>query len=129
MTRLNRNLIIGGLLVLLSRCTALVALVWTPYPPSKLDILHKLAQPSATHWLGTDAFGRDVLSMIMAGTQTSLSVSLLAVSLGAGIGVPLGALAASAGGWVDALIMRSSDLACPISASAPSRRSQAGAAC
>ena len=111
MRRLNRNLIIGGALVLVILLTALVALMWTPYPPSKLDILHKLAKPSAAHWLGTDAFGRDVMSMIMAGTQTSLSVSLIAVTLGAGIGVPLGALASSAGGWVDALIMRSSDLA------------------
>ncbi len=107
----NRNLLVGGALVLLILATALTALFWTPYPPTRLDIIHKLAKPSWQHWLGTDPFGRDVLSMIMVGTHTSLSVSLLAVTLGAGVGIPLGALAASAGGWLDALIMRASDLA------------------
>src|SRR3954447_16899486 len=90
---------------------ALLSLVWTPYPPTRIDILHKLAPPSAAHWLGTDPFGRDVLSMIMAGARSSLSVALIAVLVGAGTGVPLGALAASAGGWVDQAVMRTADLA------------------
>jgi peptide/nickel transport system permease protein len=87
------SLYIGAALVGAIIATALLAMFWTPYPPTRIDILHKLAPPSAAHWLGTDPFGRDVLSMIMVGTHTSLSVSLLAVSIGAGIGVPLGALA------------------------------------
>jgi peptide/nickel transport system permease protein len=105
------SLYIGAALVGAIIATALLAMFWTPYPPTRIDILHKLAPPSAAHWLGTDPFGRDVLSMIMVGTHTSLSVSLLAVSIGAGIGVPLGALASACGGWVDALVMRSADLA------------------
>ena len=105
------SLYIGAALVGLILATALLALFWTPYPPTRIDIIHKLAPPSWAHWLGTDPFGRDVLSMIMVGTHTSLSVSLLAVSIGAGIGVPLGALASACGGWVDALVMRSADLA------------------
>ncbi|KAA5614210.1 ABC transporter permease [Rhodovastum atsumiense] len=90
---------------------ALVSLVWTPYPPTRIDILHRLAPPSATHWMGTDPFGRDVLSMLMAGARSTLLVSLIAVAVGAGIGIPLGALAAASGRWIDQAVMRTSDLA------------------
>jgi peptide/nickel transport system permease protein len=76
-----------------------------------MDFLHKLAAPSATHLMGTDPFGRDVLSMVMSGATSSLSVSLVAVLLGAGVGIPFGMLAAARGGWVDALVMRTADLA------------------
>jgi len=107
----HRNVLIGGVITALILAMALVSLVWTPYPPTKIDIIHKLAAPSAAHWFGTDPFGRDVFSMIMAGARASLSVALIAVLAGAGIGIPLGALAASQGGWVDAAVMRLSDLA------------------
>jgi peptide/nickel transport system permease protein len=105
------NLLVGGALTLLLLAVALLSLAWTPYPPTRIDIVHKLAAPSAIHWLGTDPFGRDVASMIMAGTRSSLSVALIAVIVGAGIGIPLGALAAALGGRVDALVMRFTDLA------------------
>jgi len=105
------NLLVGGALTLLLLAVALLSLAWTPYPPTRIDIVHKLAAPSAIHWLGTDPFGRDVASMIMAGTRSSLSVALIAVVVGAGIGIPLGALAAALGGRVDALVMRFTDLA------------------
>jgi peptide/nickel transport system permease protein len=105
------NLALGGAVTALLVGMALASLAWTPYPPGRIDILHRLAAPSAAHWLGTDPFGRDVLSMIMAGARGSLSVSLIAVAVGAGIGVPLGALAVSAGAWVDQAVMRASDLA------------------
>ena len=107
----SRSLLIGGTITLLILAVALTSLVWTPYPPTKMNILAKLQGPSAAHWLGTDAFGRDVASMIMAGAQTSLTVSLIAVTLGAGLGIPLGALAAAKGGWIDDLVMRATDLA------------------
>jgi peptide/nickel transport system permease protein len=102
---------IGAVLTALLLGTALASLAWTPYPPTRIDILHKLASPSALHPLGTDPFGRDVLSMIMTGARNSLFVALIAVAVGAGIGVPLGALAASRGGWVDGVLMRVTDLA------------------
>jgi peptide/nickel transport system permease protein len=90
---------------------ALLSLAWTPYPPTEIDILGKLAPPSAAHPFGTDHLGRDVLSMIMAGATNSLSVALIAVVVGAGLGVPLGALAAVRGGWIDDAVMRGCDLA------------------
>lgn len=105
------NLLIGAGITGLILVMALVSLAWTPYPPTKIDIVHKLADPSAEHWLGTDPFGRDVFSMIMAGARSSLSVALIAVVVGAGLGIPLGALASARGGWVDNLVMRFTDLA------------------
>ena len=108
---MSRNLILGGTLTGAMVAMALVSLVWTPYAPTRIDILHRLAPPGAAHLLGSDPFGRDVLSMIMAGARSSLSVALIAVAAGASVGIPLGALASARGGWLDALIMRASDLA------------------
>ena len=107
----NPSFLIGITITLIILATAATSLFWTPYPPTKIDIIHKLAAPSAQHWLGTDPFGRDVASMIMAGARASLSVALIAVLVGAGIGIPLGAFATAAGGWVDHAMMRLTDLA------------------
>lgn len=106
----NRNLLIGLVVTALMAATALLAAVWTPYPPTAIDTLHRLAAPSGAHLLGTDGLGRDVLSMLMAGSFVSISVASVAVLVGAGIGVPLGGLAAACGGWVDGLVMRATDL-------------------
>ena len=105
------GLVVGLGLTGLLGAMALVSLAWTPYPPTAIDILHKLAPPGPAHWLGTDPLGRDVLSQIMAGARSSIMVSLVAVVLGAGIGVPLGSLAAATGGPVDQAVMRTTDLA------------------
>jgi peptide/nickel transport system permease protein len=108
---MSRNLVLGGILSGTMLAMAAVSLAWTPYPPTAIDIVHRLAPPSAAHPFGSDPFGRDVLSMIMAGARSSLAVALIAVAVGAGIGVPLGALAAAAGGWIDDVAMRLTDLA------------------
>ena len=107
----NPSFLIGITITLVILVTAVVSLFWTPYPPTRIDIAHKLADPSGQHWLGTDPFGRDVASMIMAGARSSLSVALIAVVVGAGIGIPLGAFASALGGWVDNAVMRLTDLA------------------
>jgi peptide/nickel transport system permease protein len=104
------GLVFGGVTVAALAATALLSLVWTPYPPAALDILHRLAPPSPAHWLGADALGRDVLSQLMAGSRSTLAVGLLAVLAGAGIGVPAGTLAAWAGGAADQALMRAADL-------------------
>ena len=109
-TRWPLSLIVGGLLTTLVLATAVTALFWTPYDVETVDIAAKLSPPSAAHWFGTDHFGRDVLSMIMAGAQNSLIVAFVAVGIGAGIGVPLGLVAAARGGWIDELVMRGNDL-------------------
>ncbi|MBL8587727.1 MAG: ABC transporter permease [Methylobacteriaceae bacterium] len=105
------NFAVGGALTLVFVAMAALSFVWTPYEPTAIAILKKLQGPSAAHLLGTDAFGRDVFSMIMAGARNSIGVALVAVAVGAGFGVPLGALAAARGGAIDNLVMRSTDLA------------------
>ena len=89
---------------------ALVSLAWTPYDPTAIDIGAKFLAPSAGHPLGTDHFGRDILSMIMVGARSSLAVALIAVAIGAGIGVPLGLLAAAGRGFVGEAVMRMNDV-------------------
>ncbi|WP_322096775.1 ABC transporter permease [Pelagibius sp.] len=103
------NLMIGLAVTLVLVAVALLSLVWTPYPIAVIDVPGKLQPPSAEHWLGTDQFGRDVLSRIMAGAVNSIAVSLVAVGIGAGIGVPLGALAAARRGLVEEVVMRFND--------------------
>ena len=85
------SLVVGLILTAGVIATALIALVWTPYDPAAVDIAAKLTAQSAAHWMGTDHFGRDVLSMIMAGAQNSLIVALVAVGVGAGVCVLSGA--------------------------------------
>lgn len=99
----------GLLLTLALAAAAALSLVWTPYDPTAIDIAAKLRPPSASHLLGTDQFGRDVLSMIMAGAVTSIAVSFVAVGIGMAVGVPVGLAAAAAGGLADQALMRASD--------------------
>ena len=107
----SRSLVIGATLSALFVLAAALSYVWTPYSYEALDIPSKLQPPSAAHWFGTDHFGRDILSMIMAGARISIAVAVLAVGIGMGLGVPLGLAAAARGGsWLDEAIMRGNDL-------------------
>ncbi|MCZ4255653.1 ABC transporter permease [Sulfitobacter sp. PR48] len=108
---MRRNLILGGMLSALFVLAALISFVWTPYDHVALNIPNKLQTPNAVHLLGTDHFGRDILSMIMVGARTSIAVALVAVGIGMGLGIPLGLWAAARqGSWLDELIMRGNDL-------------------
>lgn len=109
--RRNPSLVIGAVLVTLIVAMALLALVWTPYPPGKLAMMSKLQGPSAAHWFGTDQFGRDLFSQIMKGAGNALYVAALAVLIGAAIGTTLGLFAAALGGWVEEILMRLCDFA------------------
>jgi peptide/nickel transport system permease protein len=110
MTPHAASLRVGAALTLGFVALAAVSMVWTPYDPAAFAIPERLQAPSAAHWFGTDAFGRDVLSMVMAGARASIAVAVLAAGVGALIGVPLGLLSASAGGVADEAIMRASDV-------------------
>lgn len=107
----SRSLLIGCIITGLLVGMALVSYVWTPFSPTGLNIKGKLQGPGAVHWFGTDAFGRDVFSMIMVGARNSIAVSIVAVVVGAGIGIPLGSYAAARGGFIDGVVMRMTDLA------------------
>lgn len=109
--RIPTQLVFGAFLSAFFLALALLSLLWTPYPVEILNIPSKLKSPSLEYLLGTDHFGRDVLSMLMVGARTSISVALVAVGIGMLVGVPLGlAAAASRGSLFDDLIMRSNDL-------------------
>ena len=100
---------IGGALVLLLLATAALSWVWTPHPAAEIDVAHRLELPSARHWLGTDGFGRDVLSLLIVGARNSIAVGIVAVGIGIAFGVALGLLASARRGWVEEAVMRLSD--------------------
>lgn len=103
------NLIAGAVMTALVIGLALVALVWTPYDPTVMNMAQRLQGPSSAHWLGTDRFGRDLLSMAMEGAVISITISFAAIAFGMAFGIPLGLLAAMRGGAVDEAAMRVSD--------------------
>jgi len=81
-----------------------------PYDPSASGVAPAYRPPSLSHPFGTDWAGRDVFSRVVYGGRYSLSIGVIAVSLALLVGVPLGALAGYAGGWVDEAIMRLVDV-------------------
>ena len=102
----NTYLTAGGALTLAVIALAILGVIWTPQSPTAVDLLHRSTGPSAAHLLGTDQFGRDVLSRVMAGAWRSVSLGFLAMLLAAAIGVPLALAGSYWRGWVDAVLMR-----------------------
>src|SRR5437870_5303331 len=101
---------IGGFVVVLMLVTAAGAGVLAPYDPVTVDFGAMLARPSAAHWLGTDAFGRDVLSRLIYGSRTALLVGFGAALIGATGGAILGVGSAFFGGKVDLYLQRLMDI-------------------
>src|SRR6059058_6092956 len=101
---------IGGFVVGLMLVTAAGAGLLAPYDPVTVDFGAMLARPSAAHWLGTDAFGRDVLSRLIYGSRTALLVGFGASVLGATLGSVLGVASAYFGGRVDLFLQRVMDI-------------------
>jgi peptide/nickel transport system permease protein len=109
--RLPPSLLAGVLLVGLVIATALVSFAWTPASPTHVAVAERFAGPGQRgHALGSDQFGRDVLSMLMVGARNTLFVGVVAVGIAVGLGVPLGGLAALRRGWLEELVMRTGDL-------------------
>ena len=114
----NKNLLnfsfsfwVGSFSVLIVFLLAILSFFWTPYDVTSLEISNRFKTPSAYHFLGTDHFGRDILSMIMVGAQTSIAVAFVAVGIGILFGLPLGLIAAGKRGtFFDDLVMRFNDL-------------------
>jgi len=100
------GLIIIGTLIGLAIVAPLVA----PYDPTKTDVVNRLAPPSAAHWFGTDALGRDILSRVIYGSRVSLRIALLAAVIATAIGVPLGIVSGYFRGRTDDLLMRLTDM-------------------
>lgn len=96
-------------LVLVVGCVLLAQWI-APYPPLAQDLLNASQGPSPTHWLGTDNLGRDVLSRLLYGGQSTVLNVLLVASVAFVVGVPLGIVAGYAGGTTDRIISRATEL-------------------
>ena len=107
--KVRANTAIGGSLMVLVLGAAMTAAFWTPFDPLRVNLRARLQPPSSLHWLGTDEFGRDVLSRVMAGAATSVVVALLTVTVAIGFGVMVGVVTGHLRGWTDRIIMAIND--------------------
>jgi peptide/nickel transport system permease protein len=97
--------VVGGLVLV-----AILAPWLTPYSPVNQNLVDALQGPSAAHWLGTDQFGRDVLTRVIWSTRVDLRIGFLAVLIPFVAGSILGGLAGYFGGWLDVVVMRLVDI-------------------
>ena len=100
---------IGGALAALLTLLAVISIFWTPYDPTEMDAMAKMAPPSPQHWLGTDNLGRDVFSRIMDGLGTSFLIAVSVVIIGCVMGILIGSLCGYYGGIADAILTRVCD--------------------
>jgi peptide/nickel transport system permease protein len=105
------NILLVGLTVLgIIALLAVIGIWYTPYDPTAFAVRIRMAAPSLAHPFGTDEFGRDVASRVLAGAHLSLAIGFGAMLISLVFGVPLGLLAAFHRGWVEEVIMRAVDL-------------------
>ena len=102
---LRTGLILTGLMTAL----ALVGCVWTPYSPTAMSGSEKFLAPCLRHLFGTDNFGRDIFSRVLAGAGTTFFISAATVCIGAAVGTLVGAFTGYFGGWLDEALMRIND--------------------
>ncbi len=106
----NKTSLIGAGISLVVILLALAAPLVSPYDPLKQNVYHRLTPPEATHLLGTDYYGRDVLTRIFYGTRVSLLVGMVSVGLAMLIGTLLGIIAGFKGGKLEVVLMRLQDI-------------------
>jgi peptide/nickel transport system permease protein len=106
----HRGAVAGGLIALFFAAVACLAPWLAPHDPEAVQLAANLRPPSWAHPFGTDSLGRDVLSQTIYGARVSLTIGFVSLALALAGGVPVGALAAWAGGWVDRLTMRVVDV-------------------
>jgi peptide/nickel transport system permease protein len=111
----NRSALIGGAIVLVFVLMALLAPLLPLADPLKSNFLAIRKPPSELHWFGTDELGRDQVSRLFYGAQTSLLAGIVSVLIALAIGIPFGLLSGWYGGWIDIAISRVTEamLACP----------------
>jgi len=108
--RRNPLALVGLGIVLLLILVAALAPVLAPYSPFAQDLAGRLQEPSAVHLFGTDELGRDVLSRLVWGARVTLGVVALVVVIVGPLGLAVGTVAGYAGGWLDAVLMRVTDV-------------------
>jgi peptide/nickel transport system permease protein len=105
----SHSFVLGGLLTLLLAAAAALSLGWTPHDPYDVNIPDRLQGPSGTYWLGTDPYGRDIVSLLLVGARASIVVGVIAVGIGLIVGTAFGLLASARRGWAEEIIMRVAD--------------------
>ena len=108
--RWNAQLVVGLVIILIMGVTALTAPWISPFDPDAQKLGDRLQAPSRAHWAGTDNFGRDALSRLFWGGRISLAVGLLSMIIAVSVGVLVGSAAGFFGGYVDAVLMRLTEL-------------------
>jgi ABC-type dipeptide/oligopeptide/nickel transport system permease subunit len=108
--RRNRLALIGLVIVSLLLLAAVGAPWLAPADPARQSLIEKRALPGGKFLLGADEFGRDILSRVIYGSRVALVVGLLSVAIALVLGLVLGGLAGFAGGWVDAIVMRATEV-------------------
>lgn len=106
----NKLALVGLILISILVIVAIFANFIAPYPATTVDFANKKLPPSKEHILGTDELGCDVLSRLIYGARISLSIGLVAVCLYVSIGILMGAISGFFGGWIDAILMRFTDV-------------------
>jgi ABC-type dipeptide/oligopeptide/nickel transport system permease subunit len=106
----NRMALIGLLIISIFVLCAALAPWIAPYDPTRASLRHALQKPSSESPLGRDELGRDMLSRIIYGARISLSIGLISVSIGAVIGIPIGAISGYYGGKTDLIVQRLIDI-------------------
>ncbi len=105
----DKNFRVGAFITGFMLLMILVGLAWTPYDPNAMNGAEKMAAPTLRHLLGTDNFGRDILSRVIQGTGATFLIALGSVAIGLAGGLVIGGLTGWFGGWVDELLMRLND--------------------
>ncbi|MNU47961.1 Glutathione transport system permease protein GsiD [compost metagenome] len=108
-SKANLTLWLGVVLVSILLIIMIIGLFYVPYGVNDMNITDRLKAPGSAHLLGTDNFGRDILSRVMEGARTAFAVGLVAVSIGVLGGFIIGSLAGYVGRWVDEVLMRAVD--------------------
>lgn len=109
---LTAPVVVGGIIVVTWTIIAFTVQWWAPYDPvpTAADTAPRLLSPSWDHLMGTDALGRDVFSRMLFGSRQSLPIAAIVIAASVSLGCVVGAVAGFFGGWLDALLMRISDI-------------------
>lgn len=106
----NKAAMVGLILFIIEILIAILAPLLAPYGYAEMNFAEMLQGPSLKHWMGTDDMGRDILSRILYGARSSMSMGIIAVIVSTGVGVVIGAIAGYFGGATDNIIMRLLDI-------------------
>src|SRR6185437_8166096 len=106
----NRLALLGLMLVLLLVAAALLAPLLAPHSPVAQHLAQRLQPPGSAAWFGTDELGRDILSRILYGAHITLGIVALVIVLVGPVGLVIGCIAGYAGGWLDRVLMRVTDI-------------------